>query len=118
MSIQALPTLGAAQNFFVGSADLLPLGWLPQNGGPGQAPVNTDAAQGFGYGVPIVGSWPYPPTIGWLSSEFPLMDIWRFGYGITRLPMGPYLGGDRPSNFNGMEWGTNSSPFSTPQTSG
>lgn len=94
------------------------LGWLPGNGGAGRPAVNTNAAQNYTQPFPRVSVTPYPGTIGWIQQLMPLMDIWRFGYGITRIPLGPYMGGDKANELGGTEFGVNSSPLATPQISG
>lgn len=94
------------------------LGWLPDNGRPGGPAVNVDSGQNYAVGFPRISVNPYPPTIGFIQGLLPLMDIWRFGMGITRVPYGPYRGGDKAAELSSPEFGVNSAPMTFPQNSG
>lgn len=107
----------ARQGIKTEASTLPPLGWLPANGGRGQASVETDGEQKFARGQPRVSVNPYPYTIGWIQQLLPLMDIWRFGYGVTRIPYGPYRGGEKVAELSSPEFGINSAPVALPQTS-
>jgi hypothetical protein len=102
----------------VESSVLPALGWLPENGQPGQPAVNVNAAQNFSRGFPRVSRNWAVPTIGWIQQLLPLQDIWRFGYGQTRVPYGPYQGGEKANEQGGTEFGVNSSPMAIPQIGG
>ena len=115
---EALTVPGAVQGFHVESPVLPKLGWLPQNGNRGASPVNTDAAQDFSRYPPLRSPMPYPGTIGYVMGLLPLMDIWRFGMGVARLPFGPYTGGDFIRGDNRTEFGVNSSPMNIPKLLG
>lgn len=94
------------------------LGWLPDNGRPGGPPMATSSAQNYAQSLPRISVNPYPGTIGWVQQLLPLMDIWRFGMGITRIPYGPYRGGETVTEQGGMEFGINSAPMALPQIGG
>lgn len=108
----------AGQNVYVESGVLPQVMWTPDNGNPGQAPINTVSAQNYVQpmrrGSPVIAA----PVIGFVQWLGPLLDIWRVGLGITRSPAGPYQGGYVINNQGGMEWGVGSAPSAFPQASG
>lgn len=108
-ALQAAP--GTIQSFVVESPTLPKLGWLPTNGRPGTSPVYTDAAQDFARSPAQLGPSPYPYTIGYIMGLLPLMDIWKFGQNVARLPFGPYTGGDYIREQGRTEFGVNSAPL-------
>lgn len=109
---------GSVQGFELESRTLPPLGWLPTNGQRGTSPVNTDGAQEFSRPPALLGASPYPATIGYIMGLLPLMDIWRMGQGVARLPYGPYTGGDFIREQGNTEFGVNSSPMNIPKLLG
>ena len=109
---------GGVQGFAVEAKTLPQMGWLPNNGMPGQAPVFTSAAQNFSRKGPVLGKGPYPSTIGYIMGLLPMMDIWRFGQMFARLPYGPYTGGDYIREQNRTEFGVGSSPMNLPKLLG
>ena len=53
-----------------------PLSWLPENGGKGQAAINTDAAQNFVRPL-LAYAKPYmPPLIGCIDGLLPQCTTW------------------------------------------
>lgn len=109
---------GARTGFRVEPDSLPRLGWLPQNGGPGQPTINTDAEQGYSRGQALIDVRPYPPTIGWVQGLLPLADIWTMGQGYARLPGGPYTGGDYVREQGGTEMGLGSRYLKIPKLLG
>lgn len=113
-----VPGMIAGQNVYVESGVLPQLMWMPDNGNPGQAPVNTSSAQNYVQpmrrGTPVVAA----PMIGRVQWQMPLLDIWRFGLGVARVTPGPYVGGDQIANEGGMQWGLGSMQAYLPQVSG
>ena len=109
---------GARDGFQLEQVSLRQLGWLPLNGMPGAPVVNSDASQNYSRSQPVIDIRPYPATIGWISGLLPLMDIWRWGNNIARLPGGPYTGGDHVREQGNTEFGVNSSPLKVPKLLG
>lgn len=102
----------------VESGVLPKLGWLPGNGRPGGPAVNTNSAQNYTTSPQGVPRNSYVESIGYIQGLLPLMDIWRFGYGISRIPYGPYRGVEKVSEQGNQEFGVNSAPMAWPQISG
>jgi hypothetical protein len=83
-----------------------PLSSLPQNGRPGQGPINMDASQNWTRPLRALGKPWMPPLIGHVEGLLPQQTGWVIDQSsMATLPSAFYYGGDDINIQGGMSFG-------------
>ena len=78
-----------------------PLGWLPQNGKPGQGPLNLDASQNYARPLRALGVPWMPPVVGHIEGLLPQQTAWVIDQSSMALIPGTFYSGGNLINIQG-----------------